>query len=145
MRAEDTRMFAEAAESGRIVAAQLAANAGIVAQAANRLRTQPPSAALICGRGSSDNAGVFARYLIETEIGVLTSPMPLAVSSVYGRTPHIPGGLCLAVSQSGKSPDLVAAAAAAKPIAGLGITRRKVGSLVIYEIGPGPKALHGHD
>jgi hypothetical protein len=38
-----------------------------------------------------------------------------------------------------------AAAAAAKPVAGLGITRRKVGSLVIYEIGPGPKALHGHD
>jgi hypothetical protein len=36
-------------------------------------------------------------------------------------------------------------AAAAKPIAGLGITRRRVGSLVIYEIGPGPKALHGSD
>ncbi|HWJ51037.1 MAG TPA: hypothetical protein VNR42_08455, partial [Solirubrobacteraceae bacterium] len=33
--------------------------------------------------------------------------------------------------------------AAAKPIAGLGVTRRQVGSLVIYEIGPGPKALHG--
>jgi hypothetical protein len=37
------------------------------------------------------------------------------------------------------------AAAAAKPIAGLGVTRRRVGSLVIYEIGPGPKALHGSD
>lgn len=36
-------------------------------------------------------------------------------------------------------------AAAAKPIAGLGITRRQVGSVVIYEIGPGPKALHGTD
>jgi hypothetical protein len=36
-------------------------------------------------------------------------------------------------------------AAAAKPVAGLGITRRRVGSLVIYEIGPGPKALHGTD
>ena len=35
------------------------------------------------------------------------------------------------------------AAAAAKPIAGLGITRRRVGSLEIYEIGPGPAALHG--
>jgi hypothetical protein len=33
-------------------------------------------------------------------------------------------------------------AAARKPIAGLGITRRRVGSLVIYEIGPGPAALH---
>ncbi len=36
-------------------------------------------------------------------------------------------------------------AAAAKPITGLGVTRRQVGSLVIYEIGPGPKALHGSD
>jgi hypothetical protein len=34
-------------------------------------------------------------------------------------------------------------AAAAKPIAGLGITRRRAGSLVIYAIGPGPAALHG--
>jgi hypothetical protein len=40
-------------------------------------------------------------------------------------------------------PDLPGAAA--KPVAGLGVTRRKVGSLVIYEIGPGPKSLHGHD
>jgi hypothetical protein len=36
-------------------------------------------------------------------------------------------------------------AAAAKPIAGLGMTSRRVGSIVIYEIGPGPKALHGSD
>jgi hypothetical protein len=34
---------------------------------------------------------------------------------------------------------------ARKPIAGLGIARRQVGSLFIYEIGPGPKALHGTD
>jgi hypothetical protein len=37
------------------------------------------------------------------------------------------------------------AAAAKKPIAGLGITREQVGSVVIYEIGPGPAALHGTD
>jgi hypothetical protein len=37
------------------------------------------------------------------------------------------------------------AEAAAKPVAGLGVTRRRTGSLVIYEIGPGPKALHGSD
>jgi hypothetical protein len=33
-------------------------------------------------------------------------------------------------------------AAAAKPIAGLGVTRRRVGDIAIYTIGPGPKALH---
>ena len=35
--------------------------------------------------------------------------------------------------------------AAAKSVAGLGVTRRRVGSIVIYEIGPGPAALHGTD
>lgn len=114
MRAEDTKMFAEAAQAPAVVAAQLRDNAEIVARAAAHLRDHMPTAALICGRGSSDNAGVFARYLIESETGVLTSPAPLAVSSVYGRTPRIPGGVCFAISQSGKSPDLVAAASAAK-------------------------------
>jgi hypothetical protein len=37
------------------------------------------------------------------------------------------------------------AAAAAKPVAGLGLARRRVGDVVIYTIGPGPKALHGSD
>jgi hypothetical protein len=37
------------------------------------------------------------------------------------------------------------AAAAKKPVTGLGITKRQVGSIVIYEIGPGPAALHGTD
>jgi hypothetical protein len=37
------------------------------------------------------------------------------------------------------------AASASKPITALGITRRQVGSLFIYEIGPGPAALHASD
>jgi len=114
MRCEDTRMFAEAAEAPQVVAAQLRENSDLVRHAADRLRERRPTAALTCGRGSSDNAGVYARYLIETRTGVMTSPMPLAVSSVYGRTPEVPGAVCLAISQSGQSPDLVAAAAAAR-------------------------------
>jgi hypothetical protein len=37
------------------------------------------------------------------------------------------------------------AAAAKRPITGLGITRRKVGTTFIYEIGPGPAALHASE
>lgn len=107
-------MFAEAAEAPAVVAAQLRANSDLVRRAADRLRERRPRAALICGRGSSDNAGVYARYMIETRAGVLTSPAPLAVSSVYGRAPDVSGAVCLTISQSGRSPDLVAAAAAAR-------------------------------
>jgi hypothetical protein len=54
--------------------------------------------------------------------------------------PRLPGIVGYALAEP---PDV--AAAAAKPIAGLGITSRRAGSVVIYEIGPGPKALHGSD
>jgi hypothetical protein len=53
------------------------------------------------------------------------------------RMPRLPGIVGYALAEP---PDL--AKAAAKPVAGLGVTRRRVGSLVIYEIGPGPAALH---
>jgi hypothetical protein len=51
--------------------------------------------------------------------------------------PQLPG---LHAPETPEPPDY--AAAANKPIAGLGIAARRVGSIVIYEIGPGPKALH---
>ncbi|MGO8904177.1 MAG: hypothetical protein ACLQMH_00970 [Solirubrobacteraceae bacterium] len=54
--------------------------------------------------------------------------------------PRLPGIVGYALAEPSNT-----AAAAAKPIAGLGVTRRRVGSLVIYSIGPGPKALHGTD
>ncbi|HEX3391994.1 MAG TPA: hypothetical protein VHS55_05490 [Solirubrobacteraceae bacterium] len=51
--------------------------------------------------------------------------------------PQLPG---LKAPEVPEPPDY--AVAATKPIAGLGVTSRRAGSLVIYEIGPGPKALH---
>jgi hypothetical protein len=56
------------------------------------------------------------------------------------KMPMLPGIVGYALAEP---PDT--AAAAARPVAGLGVTRRQVGSLVIYEIGPGPAALHGTD
>jgi hypothetical protein len=56
------------------------------------------------------------------------------------RMPKLPGIVGYALAEPPN-----AQAAAAKPIAGLGISRRQVGSIVIYEIGPGPSALHGTD
>jgi hypothetical protein len=53
------------------------------------------------------------------------------------KMPRLPGIVGYALAEP---PDT--AAAAAKSVAGLGVTRTRVGSLVIYEIGPGPAALH---
>ena len=107
-------MFAEASQGAAVAQALLTANAERVAALAERLRTNPPRVVVTCARGSSDHAATFARYLIETKAGVLTSSVGLSVSSVYDASPNLEGALCLAVSQSGKSPDLLAAVTAAK-------------------------------
>ena len=76
-RAENTIMFREAAQAPQAVRAQLAANAAQVTRLAERLRQAPPRAVVTCARGSSDHAATFARYLIETHLGLLTSPQHL--------------------------------------------------------------------
>ena len=80
-------MFCEAAQAPEVVRAQLAANATRVAQLAERLRHSPPRAVVTCARGSSDHAATFARYLIETRLGLLTSSAAPSVSSVYEAAP----------------------------------------------------------
>ncbi|HJV43484.1 SIS domain-containing protein [Caulobacter sp.] len=111
---ESTRMFREAGEGAAVARALLLANAERIQALARRLRTDPPRVVVTCARGSSDHAATFARYLIETHAGVLTSSAGLSVSSVYDASPNLEGALVLAISQSGKSPDLLAAVGAAK-------------------------------
>ncbi len=113
MAAKTTRMFQEAAEASAVVRAQLARNRAAVEVLASRLRARPPRAVVTFGRGSSDHAATFARYLIETRLGVITSSASPSVSSVYDAAPGMEDMLCLVISQSGRSPDLLAAAQAA--------------------------------
>ncbi len=107
-------MFREAAEAPAVVAALLAANAPRVQRLAARLQQSPPRALVTCARGSSDHAATFARYLIETRLGLLTSSAAPSVSSVYEAAPDLAGTALLAISQSGASPDLVATVTSAR-------------------------------
>jgi glucosamine--fructose-6-phosphate aminotransferase (isomerizing) len=67
------------------------------------------------GRGSSDHAATYARYLIELSgLGVLTASASPSVSSIYESRQDLRDALVLAISQSGRSPDLLAAAEAAR-------------------------------
>src|SRR5271167_3420705 len=111
--ADATRLGREAAEAPAVVRAQLGANEPVLRDLAARLRQHPPRAVVTLGRGSSDHAATFARYLIETRLGVMTSSASPSVSSVYDAAPGMEDMLCLVISQSGRSPDLLAAAQAA--------------------------------
>jgi glutamine---fructose-6-phosphate transaminase (isomerizing) len=109
-----TLMFREAQEGPEVIARQSAANASLIATVAAKLRALSPRAVVTLARGSSDNAATFAKYLIETKLGVLTSSAAPSVSSVYSAQGHLKGAVLIATSQSGKSPDIVTALEAAK-------------------------------
>lgn len=107
-------MYVEAAQAPDAVREQLLSNAPRVTRLVQRLRRAPPRAIVTCARGSSDHASTFARYLIETRLGVLTSSAAPSVSSVYDTAPDLSGTVMLAISQSGASPDLLAAVSRAR-------------------------------
>ena len=109
-----SRMYREAAQAPHVVREQLHMNAERVARIGALLREMKPRAVVTCARGSSDNAATFAKYLIESRAKVLTSSAAPSLSSLYEAQPDLHGVVCLAISQSGKSPDLLASVEAAK-------------------------------
>ena len=100
----------------------------------------------ILARGSSDNAAHFLKFLIEVEFGLPVGlPSPSTVS-IYGSELHLSGTLLIAISQSGKSPDLLAYLDAAKRAgaATIAITNSKdspmaLGAEVHLDVDAGPE------
>ena len=107
-------MFEEAADASNAVRAQLRHASAPMRALGAKLRELNPRAVITCARGSSDHAATYAKYLIETHAQVLTASAAPSVSSVYGVTQDVHGCLVLAISQSGRSPDLLATVASAK-------------------------------
>jgi glutamine---fructose-6-phosphate transaminase (isomerizing) len=111
---ERTLMFQEAADSAAVVARQFARNADVVEQLGEALRRDPPPFVVTCARGSSDHAATYAKYLLETQLGIVTASASPSVGSVYVAKQNVRGALYLVISQSGKSPDLLRNAEAAR-------------------------------
>lgn len=62
--------------------------------------------ALIAARGSSDNAALFARYLIEIHLRIPVSLAAPSVITKYGTPMKYPRCLAIGISQSGAAPDV---------------------------------------
>lgn len=103
-----THMAREATEAPDAVARFLDRNQGALSEIGSRLRVSPPPVVMTSARGSSDNAAGYFKYLTEILLGVPCASVGASVVSVYGAQLKAKGGLCFTVSQSGKSPDIVA-------------------------------------
>jgi glucosamine--fructose-6-phosphate aminotransferase (isomerizing) len=101
-------LLAEAAQAPDVVARLLDANRKPLERLVAELERRPPAFAATVARGSSDNAADFARYCLESALGLVTASVAPSTVTRYGADLRLENGLLLAISQSGESPDLLA-------------------------------------
>lgn len=80
----------------------------------NQLPLSTFDSVILVARGTSDNAALYLKYLIETKIGIPCGLASPSVVSVYGARLKFKNVLVIALSQSGQSPDLVGYCQAAR-------------------------------
>ena len=107
------RMAAEVAEQPAVFDS-LVARRDDVAAVARLIAERRPRFALLAARGSSDHAALYAKYLIEVLLELPAGLVSPSTTTLYGARPDLTDVLYLSVSQSGGSPDLVAATSAAR-------------------------------
>jgi glucosamine--fructose-6-phosphate aminotransferase (isomerizing) len=107
-------MAEEIREAPAAVRKQEQSLAGPADALASELKRRPPRIAVTCARGSSAHAAAFGKHLIERYLGIPVAAAAPNIASVYGRRLNLKGQLFLAISQSGRSDDLVEMTAAAK-------------------------------
>ena len=101
-------MRAEALEAPQAVARLLVQDEALYAALARQLRDDPPAAVLTVARGSSDHAAQYFGYLVMARLGRLVTSLPMSLVTLVPARLQRQGVLAVALSQSGRSPDLVA-------------------------------------
>ena len=107
-------MAEELREAPDAVRRQQHALAAPLGMLVSRLKSRPPHLVVTCARGSSAHAATFAKHLVELHLGIPVAAMAPNIATVYRRPLHLDGQLFLAISQSGRSDDLVEAASIAR-------------------------------
>ncbi|MBT1062319.1 SIS domain-containing protein [Bowmanella sp. Y26] len=100
-------MEKEALSSPEVISNQINNNNILIREIGKKISLFEPKMIMLIGRGSSDNAGLFAKYLFEIETGIPTFSSALSIVSAYKRDIKLEHALVILISQSGKSPDLV--------------------------------------
>ncbi|HTJ43495.1 MAG TPA: SIS domain-containing protein [Kofleriaceae bacterium] len=111
----ESRLASEARQAAAGARRQLVTCAPMLAELAKRLRAAPPPLVVTCARGSSDHAATYGKYVIETTARNMVASVGPSVASMYQRAPvGLANALFVAVSQSGKSPDVLQLTEAAR-------------------------------
>lgn len=111
---EATYTYREIHEQPEVLARLLARELTTVQALVGAIRQRQISHVVIAARGTSDNVGRYAQYLLGAVNGLLVALATPSLFTIYHRPPRFGNALVLGISQSGKSPDIVSVVAEAR-------------------------------
>ncbi len=106
-------MGAEIAQQPAVLEAQLTQQLDQIRTVAAQVAQAAPRFVVLAGRGTSDHAALYAKYLLECRLGLPCGLASLSTLTGYHAQPSFRSVLWIVVSQSGGSPDAVESTLAA--------------------------------
>jgi len=106
-------MYREIREIPTAVGDLLSNGRSAIEATARELREADPRFICTVARGSSDHAATYFKYAAELTVGLPVASLGPSVASIYGAKLRLADSVCIGISQSGKSPDIVSMAQSA--------------------------------
>lgn len=107
-------LFREIHEQPQVLRTLLELEAENVRSLAQTIKSRGIKHIVIAARGTSDNAGRYAQYLLGAKNRILVTLATPSLYTIYDQPPAFGDALVLGISQSGKSPDVVSVLAEAR-------------------------------
>lgn len=109
-----TKMRQEALQSAEVLALQWQRNTKLRETICAAWKQFDPYSFVTVARGSSDHAAQYFNYMVSLELGKLTTSLTPSLVTLYKKKLDCSRSLGVAISQSGKSPDLITSLASIK-------------------------------
>jgi glucosamine--fructose-6-phosphate aminotransferase (isomerizing) len=103
----ESHLYHEIHEQPHVLEALLRQEEVTIRQLVAAIQQREINYVLIAARGTSDNAGRYANYLMGTFNALPVALAAPSLYTIYKRPPKLKNALVLGISQSGKSPDIV--------------------------------------
>ncbi|MFN8454649.1 MAG: SIS domain-containing protein [Anaerolineae bacterium] len=109
-----SHLYREIHEQPEVLRRLLVQEEEVIHSLAAAMQARDITYVVIAARGTSDNAGRYAQYLLGAVNGLVVALTTPSLFSIYKQPPRFGNALVLGISQSGKSPDIVAVLAEAR-------------------------------
>ena len=104
---QETHLFQEIHQQPQVISNLVANPQEPIKALAKEIQRRGIKHIFIAARGTSDNAGRYAKYLLGAHNQIVVSLATPSLFTIYNRPPNLSETLVLGISQSGKSPDIV--------------------------------------